>query len=264
MQDPVFMSVKITPNTILISGVGCYSYLVMGDEMAMMIDTGMSHRDIHEYARQFTDLPITGVINTHGHFDHTGGNGWFKVAYMHPYAATEAKKPFDDSQYPLDYEIVTVEDGHMFDLGSRKLQVIYDGAHNPGSIAILDRQNRMLFTGDEVDPGQVLIFKMAGHQENIQSCQSIQNHQRNMRKLKAYYDDFDIICPGHNGMAIHKSYINDFIVCDQMILDGAQGKTDITSPSMHFPGLPTSRRFEYKGAQICYDIDMIYDEQVKK
>ena len=57
--------------------VGCDSYLLLGEREAIMIDAGMSRRDIRAYVSTLTDLPVTKVINTHSHFDHTGGNGFF-------------------------------------------------------------------------------------------------------------------------------------------------------------------------------------------
>lgn len=42
------------------------------------------------------------VANAHGHFEHTGGNGWFSHAYMHEKALLTAKTPYpslDASQY---------------------------------------------------------------------------------------------------------------------------------------------------------------------
>ena len=117
---------KITPNTWVITGMGCETYLLLGDEMAMLIDSGMSPLDLKSFCRTLTDLPFAGVINTHGHFDHTGGNGWFKKAYMHPLAVPEAKRPFDGdlAKWKLDYEIEAVEEGRILDLGNRRLEII--------------------------------------------------------------------------------------------------------------------------------------------
>ena len=243
-----FTARKITPNTWVITGVGCDSYLLLGDEMAMLIDSGMSPLDLNSFCRTLTDLPIAGVINTHGHFDHTGGNGWFKKAYMHPLAAKDAKRPFggDVANWKLDYEIETLEEGRILD-------------HSLGSIAILDLDNFILFTGDELDPGQVLC-NMGGAPV---PGQTVENHQKNMRKLKARWDEYDIICPAHNGSPIDKSYVNDFIIVDQMIMDGAQGREDISSPTLPFKRPDGALRLNYLGAHICYNPKSIFEDQVK-
>ncbi len=256
-----FTARKITQNTWVITGVGCDAYLLLGDEMAMLIDSGMSPNDLKAFCETLTNLPIAGVINTHGHFDHTGGNGWFKRAYMHPLAASDAKRPFggDDGSWKLDYEIQTLAEGEILNLGSRRLEILYIGAHSLGSIAIVDLDNRMLFTGDELDPGQVLC-NMGGAKA---PGQTIENHQRNMRKLKARYAEYDILCPAHNGSPIDKSYVNDFIILDQRILDGVPGREDISSPTLPFPRPDGALRQSYLGAHICYHPNAIYDAQMK-
>ena len=75
-MDRNFHPRKLNPNTWLFDGDGSYSYLICGETKALMVDTGMSKGNLRAYAEQFTDLPII-VVNTHGHFDHTGGNGYF-------------------------------------------------------------------------------------------------------------------------------------------------------------------------------------------
>ena len=67
MEDRIFTARKITPNTYVITGTGCDSYLLLGDESAILIDSGMSKRNLKEFCQTLTDLPFAGVINTHGH-----------------------------------------------------------------------------------------------------------------------------------------------------------------------------------------------------
>ena len=258
--ERAFTGRKITDNTWVIQGNGCDSYLLLGDECGIMIDSGMSKNNMKDFVKQFTDLPIMGVINTHGHLDHTGNNGHFGKAFMHPVAALEAKRPFEGHpEFPTDYEIVTLEEGQLIDLGSRVLEIIYIGAHSLGSIAILDKTCGILFTGDELDPGQVLC-NMGGAKV---PGQSVENHQKNMKKLKARFDEFDIICPAHNGTPIPKSYVNDFIICDQMIMDGVPGREDISSPTLPFPRPEGCYRQNYKFAHVCYNVNSIFESQVK-
>jgi len=247
----VFTKRKINPNTWVIEGVGCCSYLLLGGESAVLIDSGMSQRDLKAYCQEITDLPILGVINTHGHFDHTGGNGFFAKAFMHPDAVYMAKKPFGGAEgYPLDYPIETLADGQVIDLGGRPLEIIYIGAHSPGSIAILDKANRLVFTGDELESGQVLLML---EEPSLPVTQTVENHQRQTRKLKARESEFDFLCPAHNGTMIDKSYLDAFIEAAQLILDGVEGKDDISSPTLPFPNNGFTKRLEHKGANICYD-----------
>ena len=137
-------------------GHGCF--LITGTKNAMLIDTGMNRNNLREFVESITDLPII-VVNTHGHFDHTGGNGWFDKVYMSEYASGEAKKAFPHIEhpedFPFDYEIVVIEEGHIFDIGGRRIEAIASPAHSPGSFCYLDKDRRLLFTGDEFESGQM-------------------------------------------------------------------------------------------------------------
>jgi glyoxylase-like metal-dependent hydrolase (beta-lactamase superfamily II) len=64
--------------------VNCY--LVEGDDLAVLVDTGLGLADIRAAADAITDRPIL-VVNTHGHSDHRGGNWRFADVAAHPLAA---------------------------------------------------------------------------------------------------------------------------------------------------------------------------------
>lgn len=57
--------------------------VVLGDGEALVIDTRATHvqaREIVDHVRELTALPVTVVIDTHGHFDHAFGNRVFRPA----------------------------------------------------------------------------------------------------------------------------------------------------------------------------------------
>ncbi len=51
-----------------------------------------------------------------------------------------------------------VEDGDIIELGNRTLEVITIPGHTPGSIAVLDIENRVLYGGDTVQDGKIFMF----------------------------------------------------------------------------------------------------------
>jgi glyoxylase-like metal-dependent hydrolase (beta-lactamase superfamily II) len=59
------------------------SFLVEGDERAILIDTGTGIAPIAPVACRLTDRPID-VVLTHNHFDHIGGNRDFDQIAIHP------------------------------------------------------------------------------------------------------------------------------------------------------------------------------------
>ncbi|MEU5032309.1 MBL fold metallo-hydrolase [Streptomyces milbemycinicus] len=75
MSRPDWFQVAVAgPDAFLIAEPGhVNSYLLLGDELALLYDTGMGIGDIHEQVRRLTRLPLL-VVNSHHHFDHRGGN----------------------------------------------------------------------------------------------------------------------------------------------------------------------------------------------
>ena len=55
--------------------------VVLGDGEALVIDTRSTYgqaREIQAHLRELTPLPVTVVVDTHGHFDHAFGNAIFR------------------------------------------------------------------------------------------------------------------------------------------------------------------------------------------
>ena len=201
-----------------------FMYLLIGQEKAMLIDTGYGEGNLREVVERITDKPVM-VINTHGHFDHTGGNALWEQAWMTPQAVAQAREPFSPQQAQWyaakpyqDYTVNLVSDGDEFDLGGRTVEVISIPAHNESSIALLDHGRRLLFCGDELEAGQVLLFVRS---RNIALNHVVAAHLENMKKLKARRAEYDAICPAHNGTPLTPDlYLDDFIALAQELLAG--------------------------------------------
>jgi glyoxylase-like metal-dependent hydrolase (beta-lactamase superfamily II) len=154
---------------------GVCSFLILGEQKALLFDTGMGVDDILGVVRQLTNLELV-VVNSHSHFDHIGGDWLFEQVHIfdNPYAmdvlasgyahadilydarpelfSKALPAGFDVETYsirPLKRErIVPICDGHVFDLGSRQLEVLHTPGHTQDGIMLFDRRNRLLFTGD--------------------------------------------------------------------------------------------------------------------
>ena len=114
-----FKSRLISPNTWHIQGDGSNSYLLVGDCKGVVIDTGFATENIQEYAQTLTEKPVKMAANTHGHINHTGGNGWFTYSYMSVKTLDIAKTPYpslDASKYLTNYLVTLVGDGNTIDL----------------------------------------------------------------------------------------------------------------------------------------------------
>jgi glyoxylase-like metal-dependent hydrolase (beta-lactamase superfamily II) len=62
------------------------TWLVAGQERAVLLDTGLGIAPIRPVAERLTDRPVS-VLNTHAHFDHIGGNHEFQEIAIHELGA---------------------------------------------------------------------------------------------------------------------------------------------------------------------------------
>lgn len=242
-----------------------FMHLLVGKEKALLIDTGYGEGNFRQMVVSITDKPVM-VVDTHGHFDHTGGNAWWEEVWMAEGSAASARTPFSQEQQDWfdakphkDYKINILKDGDVIDLGGRLVEVIAIPAHHEGSIALLDKTDRLLFTGDEMESGQVLLFVRDG---NLPLEQVVAAHKANMERLRARRSEYDFICPAHNGTMLQPDiYLNDFIALDQSILEGTAAVQPDTAGFGYAPypvgdsvfaKMGAQERAEYGQASIVY------------
>lgn len=202
-------------------------YLLEGNKKALLIDTGYGTNTLAAFVKTVTDKPLI-VVNTHFHPDHAGGNGEFPSVMMHRNWKADANAvkpgpnlPFDISMLPhADYEKVLLRDGDVIDLGGRKIEVLELCAHSNSSLAFLDRDHRLLLTGDELEAGQVLLYDLSASGKPYELKQRLISHRKNMKRLKALQPEIDWLLPNHNGFPIENTYIDDFIALVDAIFSG--------------------------------------------
>ena len=277
-EDRGFTRRLIRPGTWYIHGRpdSSVTYLVIGDTKALVIDPGQNRNNIRNYIETITDKPLV-VCNTHGHFDHTGSNGQFKNCpiIMSEYAVGDCKRMFprvNPSDYDIDYNPVGVKNGHVIDLGGRKIEAIWIPCHSAGSFGWLDHRESILFSGDELESGQVLI----GGKRNPDAC--VERYRDNLLRLKKRSDKIDLICPSHNGAPMDSSVIDLFIENCEMILAGtASPKKDFSSPTYlgaedprepetkaELLADPNTYRHEWKGTSLVFNIKKIFYSDLKQ
>lgn len=260
--DGPWVAHLLCENTWLIETDGCTAYLVVGDERGVVIDTGFGTDNIQAFAQTLTDRPVRWVANTHGHFDHTGGDGWFDLAYMSAKATEIANIPYPSKAkltYPLDYPIQVVGDGDKIELGGRDLEVIEIPAHAPSSVAYLDSTGRILFSGDEVAPFVMLYWQQDEPQPTIEQ------YVRNMEKLIARRSEFDHVCWGHGESLMDASLVDDCHANALQILSGTEGEpmtlNDDGPEDFVMYKIEFKRISEYKETHIGYDVRYVLDRK---
>ncbi len=148
------------------------SYLIIGNDKALLFDTGLGIGDIRRVVEALTDREVL-VLNSHSHYDHVGDNHRFDEVLGLDNAYSRASslgrgraelaefigpgwvwKDFPAGFVPDEYVgrpyAITriVRDGDRIDLGGRVLEVLETPGHAPDALCLLDREHRQLFTGD--------------------------------------------------------------------------------------------------------------------
>lgn len=204
--------VKMNDDTWRIEDGGVRFFLLIGTKEALLIDSGMQVKNAKEIAMGITKLPVK-LLNTHADTDHIGSNGEFQTFYMH---AAESSNYYNTHNHTGDF--TPVEDGEVLDLGDRPLEIILIPGHTPGSIAVLDVKNRVLFSGDSVQDGTVYMF---GIQREIHA------YRKSLDKLEQYQERFDWIYPSHSSIPIKPQIIPEIKHAVDSIMAGKIESTEV-------------------------------------
>ncbi len=199
-----------------------HSYLLIGNTNALLIDTGLGIGNIKAEVDFITGLPVK-VVTTHAHWDHIGGHASFHDISVHRKDAgwlinglplpehriksSVVKEPFTISP-PVEFDInkykvysgipsELLEDGHIIDIGFRKIKIIHTPGHSPGHICLLDADRGYLFTGDLIYKGTLYAFYPST--DPLQFKQSVDK----INKL----DNIRRIFPAHNDLNVEPDFI---------------------------------------------------------
>lgn len=152
-----------------------HCYLLIGNDRALLIDTGLGISNIYEQVRKLTNKPVAAVA-THIHWDHIGGHEYFPEFYAH-----EAELDWLNGKFPLPLQAVKnmvadrcelpedfcfdgyaifqgkpgrlLDDGDTIDLGGRTIQVLHTPGHSPGHLCFWEDEKGYLYSGDLVYEG---------------------------------------------------------------------------------------------------------------
>lgn len=142
-----------------------FLYLLLGDQRALLLDTGATSDPRTFPLRTTVDGILAGwtqryprpeyslvVAHSHGHGDHVAGDGQFSgrpnttIVGREAAAVREFFHLSSDGSEPAE-----------FDLGGRILDVLSIPGHHGASIALYDRRTGLLLTGDTVYPGRLYV-----------------------------------------------------------------------------------------------------------
>lgn len=206
------------PDFYIIDDGEVREFLIIGTTNALLIDTGFENTNLKSKIQEITDLPIK-IILSHGDKDHSGGLNQFDQCYIHK---------DDVSLIDCDIKVNEINEGDFFEAGEYKFEVIEIPGHSYGSIALLDRNKKLLLSGDSVQTGPIYMF---GQHRNLDL------YLQSLKKLLTYQDDITTIIPSHNDYPLTKEYIN-YCLEDGQLLKNEQlnGKKHQTLPCFEYSG----------------------------
>jgi len=188
------------------------SYLILGKEKALLLDTGMGISDLRKVVRELTPLPVI-VVNSHTHDDHVGDNWQFETIYSMDtdFSRQNAKgskedaqaeialgeicgelpKTFDAGAYQTKPWKITryIHDGETIDLGGRSLQILSTLGHTPDALCLFDEANGLLFTGDTYYPAPIWLYRPET---------DLDAYAKSIRRLAALAPRVKIVLGQHN------------------------------------------------------------------
>ncbi|GHO44599.1 MBL fold metallo-hydrolase [Ktedonospora formicarum] len=176
----------------------CYLYACPQTREAVIIDPGDEAQRILDTIQELQLIPKY-ILNTHGHFDHTGAIDEVSAAYPVPLAIHAADVyMYTDARTSARYNLKTplverkpdilLKEGDHLTFGTLTLEVVETPGHSPGGICLIS-QPYCVFSGDTLFYRSIGRTDLEGgsYEQLVQSIRS---------KLYTLADDL-FVFPGH-------------------------------------------------------------------
>ncbi len=188
--------VQICKGVILLAGVGYDSNVyIIDDELIIDTGTGVFFQQMKEKMEKMFDISkIKTIVNTHCHFDHTGGDKKFRDWLKAEIAIHEADKHSVETGKNTIAEVfgetaktVTVDVDNVLKNGSLvkttnfSFEVISTPGHTPGSICLYEKNKKILVSGDTLFEDGVGRTDYPGGDKNqlLKSLKKLSRHSIN-------------------------------------------------------------------------------------
>jgi glyoxylase-like metal-dependent hydrolase (beta-lactamase superfamily II) len=148
-----------------------FSYLIIGEQRALLFDAGPGIRDIRLVAESLTDKPIT-FLPSHLHYDHVGNEISFERIALPDLASIRERSDgktfspsdrqhlgmFEGFSPPVWHVSEWLPIGSDIDLGGRSVKLLFTPGHTNDSVSLFDAANNAIFSGDYLYPGELYAF----------------------------------------------------------------------------------------------------------
>lgn len=165
-------------------GVNCFVLGCEATRQGIVVDPGDEVERIKSRIEQH-GLTLVAIVNTHGHFDHVGGNLQLLQAARAPLWIHQADAPMLErvaqvaAMYGLPGENSPrpdcfLEDGSVLEFGNHRMQVIHTPGHTPGGCCLYLEVEGKLISGDTLFADGVGRTDLPGgsHSQLVQSIKT--------------------------------------------------------------------------------------------
>lgn len=200
---------SVGQSVYMFSGDGGNVTAIVDDASTILIDSGMASRisELDEAISRTTMRPVTRLVNTHWHFDHTGGNTYLGSSGVIIFAQENVKRQLASVQ---EVSFIGLRDGHYppqaipretyssslkLRQGSQRLTLEnYGSAHTDGDSVIYIAPANVAVVGDIFSNHVYPIIDLV-------SGGSIDGMIRSVDRILAQTDEQTKIVPGHGPVA---------------------------------------------------------------
>jgi len=206
---PVSAPEKVAENLYMIPGQGGNTAAFITSDGVVIVDTKLANNGqaILDQLKTVTDKPVTHIINTHTHGDHTGSNDFFPasvdIVTQENTAANMKKMPaFQEESKKHGLPDRTFKDKMTLLKGKDAIDLYYFGAaHTNGDAFVVFRNIRVMHAGDVfATRGQPLIDRNNGG--------SGVAYPETIRKASAAIKNVNTVITGHSTVMKWQDFVD--------------------------------------------------------
>ncbi|MCP9201178.1 MBL fold metallo-hydrolase [Gramella sp. GC03-9] len=204
------VQIEITPvnkNVYMLTGAGGNIGILTGDDGIFMIDDQFAplSEKIIQKLKTISEQPVTYLVNTHHHGDHTGGNENFKEQGALIFAHENVRKRIKDNKEISGtgmLPVITFNEEVNLHLNENDIMVVHvHNAHTDGDALIYFPQSNVLHTGDTFFNGRFPYI-------DLNSGGSVDGDIEAARTGLSIINENTRIIPGHGSVASYEDYKN--------------------------------------------------------
>lgn len=192
---------KVTENIYMLQGAGGNIGISTGEDGVFMVDDQFAplSEKIQAAIATVSDKPVTFLMNTHFHGDHSGGNANFEAKGATIVAQDNVRKRLAESKTE-GLPVITFSDDATFYMNGNDIFLTHvHNAHTDGDALVYFTQSNVLHTGDTFFNGRFPFI-------DVRRGGSLKGDIEAAKKGLMISNDDTKIIPGHGGLATKADY----------------------------------------------------------